>query len=203
MTINYTRSDRWRIWLALVAAIFLHLAALGLARTKVSDDTYVEFKPSDITGVEFAESDLPILLPPELPLPDPPVLPDQAFIEEQSTPPRPRQRIERIARPPAPINTGNASRPATIGGAKAFAIIAPRPEYPYEARRRQLTGSGVVILHVSPVTGEVTEVEMEESTGSPILDRATISAFQRWRFRPGVAERVRTPITYQLNGASF
>ena len=31
----------------------------------------------------------------------------------------------------------------SITGAKAIAIFAPKPEYPYEARSRHITGSGV------------------------------------------------------------
>jgi hypothetical protein len=36
---------------------------------------------------------------------------------------------------------------------KALAIYAPRPQYPYEARRRRQIGAGLAILDVDPNTG--------------------------------------------------
>jgi TonB family protein len=84
------------------------------------------------------------------------------------------------------------------------AIYAPRPAYPYEARSRHITGHGVAVLTVDVQTGSVTEAVMEQSTGSPILDNAILSAFRRWRFKPGTTgARVRMPITYTMTGASY
>ncbi|PWT80484.1 MAG: hypothetical protein C5B58_11480 [Acidobacteria bacterium] len=37
--------------------------------------------------------------------------------------------------------------------ARSLAIYAPRPEYPYEARAKWLTGDGLVRLDVDPRTG--------------------------------------------------
>ena len=41
-----------------------------------------------------------------------------------------------------------AGRPGvmSISNAKAVATYAPRPQYPYEARSRHITGSGVCVL---------------------------------------------------------
>jgi TonB family protein len=64
------------------------------------------------------------------------------------------------------------------------AVSAPRPEYPYEARVKRITGHGVVLLTIDVQTGNVTDAIMAESTGSPILDNAAVSAFRRWRFKP-------------------
>ena len=64
-----------------------------------------------------------------------------------------------------------------MSGAKVLAINAPRPEYPYEARRQHATGSGVAVLHVDLASGNVTSVALEQSTGHAILDAATVSAF--------------------------
>jgi len=83
---------------------------------------------------------------------------------------------------------------------RAVVISAPRPEYPYEARRRNITGSGRVIMLVDRATGKVTSCQMAPSTGSVILDAAALNAFRRWRFQPGTVKEVRIPITFTMSG---
>src|ERR1039457_3565151 len=51
------------------------------------------------------------------------------------------------------------------------AISAPRPDYPYEARRQHMVGRGIAILEVEPFTGNVTHAYMAQSTGYSLLDR--------------------------------
>lgn len=75
----------------------------------------------------------------------------------------------------------------------------PRPDYPYEARRAKITGSGIVVLELSPA-GEVTGVRMDPSTGSSLLDQAALNAFRRWQFRSGTPGPIRTPITFTMGG---
>ena len=84
-----------------------------------------------------------------------------------------------------------------------MALSGPHPVYPYEARRQKITGSGVAMMTVDPVSGNVTDVMMQESTGSPVLDNAAVSAFRRWRFKAGTGPRVRSPITFTLTGAQY
>ena len=88
-------------------------------------------------------------------------------------------------------------------GARVLALNAPRLEYPYEARRARVTGSGVALLTIDPATGYVTEVSMSRSTGNAVLDNAAISGFRRWRFKPGTVSKVQAPITFTLTGASY
>jgi TonB family protein len=76
-------------------------------------------------------------------------------------------------------------------------IYAPRPEYPYEARRRNLQGSGMFILRVRP-DGIVARVDVEDSTGAPLLDRTAIAAYSKWRFKPGRVKAVRVPIHFTM-----
>ncbi len=93
---------------------------------------------------------------------------------------------------PRPINTQQNSRPirrsaqarvGAMGNGKIFALRAPRPDYPYEARSRHLTGSGIAIISVHPIAGFATDVTMEQSIGHPILGDSTVSA-------AGVSNRV-------------
>jgi TonB family protein len=76
-------------------------------------------------------------------------------------------------------------------------IYAPRPEYPYKARLHDLQGSGSFILRVRP-DGTVARVEVEDSTGAPLLDQTAITAYSKWRFKPGRAKAVRVPISFTM-----
>jgi TonB family protein len=109
--------------------------------------------------------------------------------------PRPRKR----RRPAVQPETANISAPVPISlsVAQSMAISAPLPEYPYEAKRRNLTGSGTCIVTVDPATGTVTNATMFQSTGSPLLDKLTIQTFKSWRFKPGTVSQVRVPVSYE------
>jgi TonB family protein len=87
---------------------------------------------------------------------------------------------------------------AAVKAARAVAISAPRPDYPYLARRSRLTGLGVAVLHIDKSTGVVTAAEMSPSTGHAILDNAALSAFRRWRFKPGTVAMVKLPIAFAM-----
>ncbi len=83
---------------------------------------------------------------------------------------------------------------------RAVVISGPRPDYPYEARRGRITGSGVVALEIDSATGKVTSCRMEQSTGSVNLDRAALDAFRQWRFKPGTVKKAKIPIMFTMNG---
>jgi TonB family protein len=89
-----------------------------------------------------------------------------------------------------------------MSSARANATFLPKPAYPYEARKGHITGSGVCVLTLDPA-GNVSDATMAVSTGSPILDNATTSALRRARFKPGTASKVKTPITFTMEGAQF
>jgi protein TonB len=85
----------------------------------------------------------------------------------------------------------------SLSAAKAVAVRAPLPEYPYQAKRAHITGSGVCVMKIDTASGSVTSAIMAESTGDDILDKVTIKTFQRWRFKPGTVSQVRVPISYE------
>ena len=66
-----------------------------------------------------------------------------------------------------------------------------------------MTGNGIVIMTIDFVTGRVTDVMMEESTGSFVLDNAAMTGFRRWRFQPGTVSKVKSPITFTMTGAQY
>ena len=59
------------------------------------------------------------------------------------------------------------------------------------------------MIAVDPNSGLAVAGMMEQSIGNPILDNSTVSAFRRWRFKPGTPQRVRIPITFVLTGAQY
>ena len=82
---------------------------------------------------------------------------------------------------------------------KSAIISAPRPQYPRAAADKRLSGMGTAVLLIDVETGLVRDAVMARSTGHAILDNAAVSAFRRWRFKPGAAApKVRVPIGFSV-----
>ena len=81
---------------------------------------------------------------------------------------------------------------------QATALSTPTPEYPDEAKKKHLRGSGYFDLHIDPYTGAVLSVHVKQSTGQSLLDNSAITAFKHWRFKPNAisSNRVRVPVTF-------
>jgi len=189
-------APRWHLWLALGGAVAIHLTAVALAQKR--EVAAAEPPPAPPMVVEATLAPPEATPPPEdIPLPEPPPPPEvqPEFHEERTPPPRPPPAAQKFT----PIK----AQAMTMSRAKALAINAPRPQYPYEARSRRITGSGVCVVTVDPGSGNVTGASMTQSIGNPILDNAALSAFREWRFRPGTVSQVRIPITFTMTGASY
>jgi TonB family protein len=197
----YRPPPRWQFWAALTGAVVIHLSAVGIAAIK-HEAPLVDLNDIPTATVEatLQPEDQPTPPPEDIPIAEPPPVPEVApeFHEEKPPPPK------NVAKPAGPVKPQGVTGTMSITGAKAVAIFAPKPDYPYEARSRHVTGSGVAILTVDVASGNVTDASMAQSIGSPILDNSTTSTFRRWRFRPGAAApRVKVPITYTMSGASY
>jgi len=200
----YRPPPRWHVWAALGAAALLHVVAVVAAMKREAPPVDLSQIPDAIViGLDQALPEPEPTPPPEepeAPPPPPPPTSEPEFKEEQPTPPpKPKQqqvKVQPIAKPTAP---GIMS----AGAAKANALFGPKPLYPYEARARKLTGSGTCVVTVDPGSGNVTNAEMVQSTGSPILDNSALSAFRRWRFKPGALSKAKIPVTFTLTGASI
>jgi protein TonB len=194
------------VWTAFGCAMLIYIGAVVAAMKH-------EKPPPDLSDIPTATveatlapvEEQPTPPPEDIPLPEPPPMPTEMpeFHEETTPPPKQQHPVK----PTAPIKAPQAARPAgsmTITGAKALAITSPKPEYPYEARSRKITGSGVCVVSVDTASGSVSDATMAVSIGNPILDNAAVSAFRRWRFQPGkCAPKVKIPITFTMTGASY
>jgi TonB family protein len=196
----YRQHGRSIFWIAFVIALAIHVGSIALAKTKSSTTKLEHFgPPGDVELVDTAEPEPALGEASATPPPLEDIHPDQdMFREEHLTPPP--VRAHRKARP-ASLLRGTTTAPLRL--VKAMVVYAPRPAYPYEARRQRLTGSGLALLTVDQTSGIVTDVLMAQSCGSAILDKPTLNALRRWRFRPGTAVRIQVPITYTLMGASY
>jgi len=195
----YRQHGRSIFWIAFMSALAIHLGAVALAKTKSPSTKLQDVSPlPDVEVVDTAEPE-PALL--EQSAPPPPleqIHPDQDSFQEKNLRPPPI-RAHRKARPPSVIGGTTAS----LRSVKATVAYAPRPVYPYEARRQRVTGSGIALLTVDQTSGTVTDVRMAQSCGNVILDNSTLDALRRWRFKPGGVTQVEVPITYTLMGVSY
>lgn len=208
---RYRPPSKWTAAIALILAIGLHAGAvitiemqrqeppvaLGAAGEDVVEAT-IDFVPSEPEPTPEPE-DVPMVAEAQPTPVDPP-----EFAEEENAvkPERPSR-----TRPVAPIRQprvgSGVAGSTSISSAKALAIHAPRPQYPYEARRDRITGSGVILVQVDRSSGLVTSTTVSQSTGSSVLDNAATTAFKRWRFKPGTVTTVRIPVTFTLAGATY
>ena len=128
----------------------------------------------------------------------PPPLPDASGtgdrIEEAPAP----LRDDRVAAAPA---TAPVAAPVELSASSTVPIESPSPRYPTRALRRG--ESGEVLLRIQVDTrGMPVQVDVASSSGFRELDRAAVSAAQRWRFRPAmrdgmpVAGVVNVPIAF-------
>ena len=82
---------------------------------------------------------------------------------------------------------------------KAIFFYTPSPDYPYEARRQRVTGSGLFRMYVNEL-GKVAALKVLKSTGNGELDAEGLKAFIRWRAKPGPRREVDMPLTFLLGG---
>ncbi|HYJ05397.1 MAG TPA: energy transducer TonB [Chthoniobacterales bacterium] len=201
----YQPRQKLRVGMAFAAALLIHFAAIAIANVHRMEKPGGPTVTEEFTPITFEEPPPTIPDPtPEHPEPLPtPTQNDQSFPEERPTPPPVRRQHNKpIAPIVKPRNNGSAA-PLNWSSAKVLAVSAPRPEYPYEARRQRITGDGIVAMTIDPVTGTVRSVSMSKSTGSAFLDNAALDGFRRWRFKAGTVSAVTCPVTFTLNGASY
>jgi len=190
----YRQHGRCIFWIAFVSAIAIHLGAVALAITKSPTTTPEHFTPGGDVEIDASEPE-PALEEPATPPPLEEVNPDQDSFQEGNHKPLPIRAYRKV------LVRGTTA--TSLGSVKTVVAYAPRPVYPYEARRQRVIGSGVALLTIDQTSGSVTSVLMIQSCGNAILDNSTLDALRRWRFKPGSATKVQVPITYTLMGVLF
>lgn len=196
----YRSNSGWRTFTAFVCASGIFVAAICFGRTErnpqaISSPGDEDFRPEQTPDALDAELEPePNVAPTPAPTDD--YFPDQELPRIRTVP----EKRKILARP-ATMARSSQGLPRSDG--KILALYAPRPDYPYEARRQNAVGSGLANLTVDSATGVVTGVRMERSTGKSILDASALKAFARWKFRPGTAHTIEIPITFTLTGASY
>lgn len=97
--------------------------------------------------------------------------------------------------PPAAESPAPAPAPAPAAAPKprpprptpARILAQPLPEYPRIAEIRRLEGLVTLLVEVLP-DGSVGKIEVKESSGHEVLDRAAIEGVRRWEFRPATVQ---------------
>ena len=198
--ILYRPGSKRSLVVAFAAAAAIHVSALA-------------FSPSHREKVLGLTGPSEVILEQDPPDPEPSPPPEQMQVPEATAPapqsndfdepPQPTPRlIARMARPIRP-NVASTVPKLSIGNGKVYAVSAPRPNYPYEARAHHVTGSGMVLLQIDSKSGAVLNATLTQSTGSPLLDNAAMLAFHRWRFRSDTPSEVRIPFTFTMFGAQL
>jgi TonB family protein len=205
--ILYTPPSKKLLWAAFGCSVLLYTGAvIASIRREQPPMDLADIPTASVEATMEQAEEQPTPPPEDIPVPEPPPMPQEVpeFHEENTPPPKQVKPLK----PTAPIKTPQAgiAKPAgtmSISGAKALAISAPRPVYPYEARSRHITGSGVCVVTVDVGSGSVTDATMAVSIGNTLLDNAATSAFRNWRFKPGSVSKVKIPITFTMSGASY
>lgn len=124
---------------------------------------------------------------------------------ETSVPPAPAL-LPRPAEAPAERAASPTPAPSREAPPRRFGagyLNNPPPPYPALARRLKLQGTVMLRVTVSR-EGAARAVEVDESSGSPLLDQAAAQAVRNWRFTPArlgdvpVEEAVRVPVSFRL-----
>ncbi|MDQ6655368.1 MAG: energy transducer TonB [Verrucomicrobiota bacterium] len=72
------------------------------------------------------------------------------------------------------------------------------PQYPYEARRSRIEGTGLFRMYIE-ADGNVRTVGVMKSTGSAILDLAAAGGLYQWHAKPGRRREVDMPVRFKMS----
>ena len=201
---------RW-IAIMLVLSLLIHASFLGIAaiwRTRIRPAAKEEEPPELIADFDAPEEDpnsTPEPTPEDTPEPTPEEMPDNTpemadKVEDPTPTPTPRPPAAKPKLTPVPPGTKRgvvpqAGVPLGTGKPGVGFWTTPKPQYPYQARKLRLTGSGGVRV-TTDATGRVISAEMSPSI-HPILDQVAISyARSSWKGPPNTTKTV--PITFVL-----
>jgi protein TonB len=143
-----------------------------------------------------------------VPLPPPSSPPEQAAKHATSAPAPPSPPIS--AAPVFNLSGTDAESNTLVTGDDVIPASPDKasrnrqPVYPVEAARRGEHGTVILLIHVSP-EGLASGVDIAQSSGFPLLDRAARDAVLKWRFVPAVKDGQPIPfdmpfrVVFELN----
>lgn len=123
----------------------------------------------------------------------PPVIPQEESIAASTEVHQSENSAQEPAEQPAPAEE---SEVADVILAVPLYRSNPPPRYPSRARRRNLQGTVILEVTVSP-EGRVQQLGVKESCGHRILDKAAIASVREWLFEPG--RRNGVPVSMTVN----
>lgn len=158
--------------------------------------------PSVPVAVPAAEAPPAHRMPP--PQTVPPAPPRAAATAAPPPTPRPVAPVRPTPAPAPPAPPARSGFQFNLGGTnsetnaivRGSAIVPAKPDarfrnrepiYPDAAARRGEQGTVVLLIHVAP-DGQAREVEILQSSGFPLLDRAAQQAVERWHFLPAMRD---------------
>jgi periplasmic protein TonB len=226
---SWTYTTSFFVAAALHAGVFF--AAGNVLQTDPSADvphgssievTLMEAVHSEETpAVEPAPSPFPESPPPEPPEPSPQIAsespeatPAKILESINTTPQAPQPQSQPSPSKAAVKSRSTVKKPALTRTAAGFAGVQtfarpnylrnPPPLYPTESKTAGEEGVVLLIVQVTQ-DGRVSSVAVRRSSGFPRLDRAAITAVQRWHFTPArmagvpVQSKVEVPVRFNLN----
>src|SRR4051812_26378368 len=120
----YQPRGRWRVGIAVAAAVLIHFAAIAIANVHRSPQIETAGPTADFRDITVEEPLTPVS-DPEVPdaLPIPPPI-NQTFIDESSTPPPIRRHITKSIAPLVKTKGSGSTASLSISSARVFAINA-------------------------------------------------------------------------------
>ena len=88
------------------------------------------------------------------------------------------------------------TRPTPKATPRPRLVYAPAPAFPPESSRPGISGSGRFRLTFD-ARGNVTNVQMIQSTGNGLFDQAAVNTFRQWKSAPGQEGMLTVPITFR------
>lgn len=82
-------------------------------------------------------------------------------------------------------------------------VSNPKPEYPKLARKRGWQGRVILSVHIN-AEGRAVHIQIKQSSGHKVLDRAALRALKKWKFEPAqkagirIASQLNIPIRFDL-----
>lgn len=201
---------------AVGSLVMVEPARYGIQAGQSSIEVELVAAPAAAEPAANSELDLPepeMALPGEMEMPAP-VTPLPVPRPALPPPPRPAQHLPRAAQagdgssqvPGRDAVTRRSEGGAQEGLARPNYLRNPPPPYPEAARRQKQEGLVRLRVRVNAL-GAAVQVDLEQSSGWPLLDQAALRAVKSWRFHPArvggvpMESTVTVPVRFELSAA--